>query len=182
MLFCSCVFSLFSSAITLLGEERELILVLFVRLFDLHSFGFVCYLFILVSGKGCGLSFWHFLVFSLTYMVYKFRKIVGKPQFTDHFSKIIICYKWKGYNNCCYQISACLAINRITVYHFAYLLNFTPMGRDSDSVMAQLKSHLLDSLGRNLLCLFLGSPRFNWWFPFCSNTVDSRYLELAYLE
>ena len=34
---------------------RELILVLFVRLFDLCLFGFVGFLFLLVSGKGCGL-------------------------------------------------------------------------------------------------------------------------------
>ena len=53
--FCSCVFSPFSIAITSLGEERELILVLFVRLFDLCLFGFVGFLFLLGSGKGCGL-------------------------------------------------------------------------------------------------------------------------------
>ena len=35
--------------------KRELILLLFVRLFDLRLFGFVCFLFLLVSGKGCGL-------------------------------------------------------------------------------------------------------------------------------
>ena len=35
--------------------KRELILVLFVRLFDLLLFGFVCFLFLLVSGKGYGL-------------------------------------------------------------------------------------------------------------------------------
>ena len=35
--------------------ERELILVLFVRLFDLCFFGFVGSLNLLVSGKGCGL-------------------------------------------------------------------------------------------------------------------------------
>ena len=50
MLFCSCVFSPFGIAITSLGEERELILVLFLRLFDLRLFGFVCDLFLLVSG------------------------------------------------------------------------------------------------------------------------------------
>ena len=55
MLFCSCVFSPLSSAITLLGKERELILVLFIRLFDLRLFGFVCFLLLLVSGKSCGL-------------------------------------------------------------------------------------------------------------------------------
>ena len=35
--------------------KRELILVLFVRLFDLCFFGFVGFLFLLVSGKGCDL-------------------------------------------------------------------------------------------------------------------------------
>ena len=35
--------------------KRELILVLFVRLFDLCLFGFVDFFFLLVSGKGCGL-------------------------------------------------------------------------------------------------------------------------------
>ena len=45
-------FSSFSIAITLLVGERELVLVFFVRLFDLR---FVCILFHLVSGKGCGL-------------------------------------------------------------------------------------------------------------------------------
>ena len=35
--------------------KRELILVLFVRLFDLCLFGFVGFLFLSGSGKGCGL-------------------------------------------------------------------------------------------------------------------------------
>ena len=35
--------------------KRALILVFFVRLFDLRLFDFVCFLFLLVSGKGCGL-------------------------------------------------------------------------------------------------------------------------------
>ena len=35
--------------------KRELILLLFVRLFNLCLFGFVGFLFLLVSGKGCGL-------------------------------------------------------------------------------------------------------------------------------
>ena len=47
----------------------ELILVLFVRLFDLCLFGFVCFLFLLVSGKGsicdCSTS-WTFLLFFLS--------------------------------------------------------------------------------------------------------------------
>ena len=35
--------------------KRELILMLFICLFDLRLFGFVCFLFLLVSGKGRGL-------------------------------------------------------------------------------------------------------------------------------
>ena len=55
---CVILFLYFSVLLALrfprLGK-RELILVLFVRLFDLCLFGFVAFLFLLVSGKGCGL-------------------------------------------------------------------------------------------------------------------------------
>ena len=47
--FVIVFFSPFCIAITSLGEEGELILVIFVRLFDLCLFGFVCFLFLLVS-------------------------------------------------------------------------------------------------------------------------------------
>ena len=50
-------------------EKRELILVLFVRLFDLRLFGFVCFFFHLVSGKGCGLWLWHSLDLPLTFFI-----------------------------------------------------------------------------------------------------------------
>ena len=53
--FVLVFFSPFSIAITSLGEERELILVLFVRLFDWCLFGYVGFLFLLGSGKDCGL-------------------------------------------------------------------------------------------------------------------------------
>ena len=53
VLFCSCVFLvLLVLRLPRLGK-RELILVLFVRLFDLCLFGFVGFLFLLGSGKGC---------------------------------------------------------------------------------------------------------------------------------
>ena len=55
---CVILFLCFSVLLALrlprLGK-RELILLLFVRLFDLCLFGFVGFLFLLVSGKGCGL-------------------------------------------------------------------------------------------------------------------------------
>ena len=53
--FVLVFFNPFSIAITSLGEERELILVVFVRLFDLRLFGFVGFFFLLVSGNGYGL-------------------------------------------------------------------------------------------------------------------------------
>ena len=43
----------FSIAITSLGEERANLSAF--RLFDLRLFGLVCFLFLLVSAKGCGL-------------------------------------------------------------------------------------------------------------------------------
>ena len=49
-----CFSVLFVLRLPRLGK-RELILVLFIRLFDLCLFGFVGFLFLLVSGKGCGL-------------------------------------------------------------------------------------------------------------------------------
>ena len=48
----------------------ELVLVLFVCLIDLCLFGFVGFLFLLMSGKGCGLWLWHSLDFSLTFFFY----------------------------------------------------------------------------------------------------------------
>ena len=53
--FVLVFFSPFNIAFTSLGKERNLILVLLVRLFDVCLFGFVGFLFLLVSGKGCGL-------------------------------------------------------------------------------------------------------------------------------
>ena len=52
--FVIVFFSPFSIAITSLGEERAN-LSAFVRLFGLCLFGFVGFLFLLGSGKGCGL-------------------------------------------------------------------------------------------------------------------------------
>ena len=67
---CVITFLCFSVLLALrlprLGK-RELIL---VRLFDWCLFGFVGFLFLLVSGKGCGLWLWHSLDFSLTFFLY----------------------------------------------------------------------------------------------------------------
>ena len=66
MAFVLVFFSPFSIAIASLGEERAN-LSDFVRLFYLYLFEFVGFLFLLVSGKGCGLCLWHSRDFSLTF-------------------------------------------------------------------------------------------------------------------
>ena len=64
--------------------------------------------------------------------VYKFRKIIGKNDFPYHFKKIIVRYKKIGYNIDVWRQTACLAINPIKVNSFAYLFDYTTVGRASD--------------------------------------------------
>ena len=68
-------------------------------------------------------------------LVYKLKKIVGSNSFSAQFIKIISHYKKIGYNINVLQQTACLVINPITVGNFAFLCNFTPVGRTSDSLM-----------------------------------------------
>ena len=69
-------------------------------------------------------------------LVYKFKKTVGRADFSDQFRKIIVRYERTGYNINVMRQSACLVFNPITVNNFASLFNCTPVGRASDSMMA----------------------------------------------
>ena len=69
-------------------------------------------------------------------LVYKFKKIVSRADFSDQFRKIIVRYKRIGYNINIMRQSACLVFNPITVNNFASLFNCMPVGRASDSMMA----------------------------------------------
>ena len=51
-------------------------------------------------------------------LVYKFKKIVGRADFSDQFRKIIVRYKRIGYNINIMRQSACLVFNPITVNNF----------------------------------------------------------------
>ena len=62
-------------------------------------------------------------------LVYKFKKIVGRNDFSDQFRNIIIRYKRIGYNMNAIRQTACLVVNPITVNKFADLSNCTPVGR-----------------------------------------------------
>ena len=66
--FVLVFFSPFSIAITSLGEERANLSAF--RTFDRFVLVWICrFLFLLVSGKGCGLWSWHSLDFSLTFFL-----------------------------------------------------------------------------------------------------------------
>ena len=69
-------------------------------------------------------------------LLYKFKKIVGRADFSDQFRKIIVRYKRIGYNINIMRQSARLVFNPITVNNFASLFNCMPVGRASDSMMA----------------------------------------------
>ena len=100
---CVILFLCFSVLLVLrlprLGK-RELILVLFVRLFGLCLFRFVGFLFLLGSGKGCGLWLWHSLDFSLTFFSTKYVNLM--PVNIFHWYSWGKCFRL----NCWVNISA----------------------------------------------------------------------------
>ena len=69
-------------------------------------------------------------------LVYKFKRIVGKSNFSDQFKKIAKRYIRVGYNLDSMQPSVCLILNPITVYSYGFLFNCTTVGQASDSMTA----------------------------------------------
>ena len=69
-------------------------------------------------------------------LVYKFKRIVGKPNFSDQLKKIVKRYIRVGYNLDIMQESACLVLNPITVYSYGFFFNCTMVGQASDSMTA----------------------------------------------
>ena len=69
-------------------------------------------------------------------LVYKFKRIVGKPNFSDQFKKIVKCYIRVGYNLDVMRQSACQVLNPITVYSYGFLFNCMTVGQASDSMTA----------------------------------------------
>ena len=70
-------------------------------------------------------------------LVYKFKKLIGRNDFSFQFrKKIITRYIRIGYSLNVMRKSACLAFNPITVDNYAAFFNCTPVGRASDSMMA----------------------------------------------
>ena len=68
--------------------KRELILVLFVRLFGSCLFRFLGFRILLGSGKGCGLWLWHSLDFSLTFLAHLSQRL--KVSYCDHSPSVVV--------------------------------------------------------------------------------------------
>ena len=58
-------------------------------------------------------------------LVYKFKRIVGKPNFSDEFKKIVKRYIRVGYKLDIMRQPACLVLTPITVYSYGFLFNCT---------------------------------------------------------
>ena len=69
-------------------------------------------------------------------LVHKFIRIVGKPNFSDQFKKIVKRYVRVGYNLDIMRQSACLVLNPIKVYSYGFLFNCTTVGQAADSMTA----------------------------------------------
>ena len=68
-------------------------------------------------------------------LVYKFKKLIGRNDFSFQFRKITRCRRI-GYNLNVMRQSACLVFNPVTVDNYAAFFNCTPVDRASDSMMA----------------------------------------------
>ena len=82
-------------------------------------------------------------------LVYKFKEIVGRADFSDQFRKIIVRYKRIGYNINITRQSACLVFNPIAVNNFASLFNCTPWAGVRLNDGPDIKLFILVGLGRS---------------------------------
>ena len=69
-------------------------------------------------------------------LVYKFKRIVGKPNLSDQFKKIVKRYIRVGYNLDSMRQSAIQVLNPITVHSYGFLFICTTMGQAADSMTA----------------------------------------------
>ena len=110
-------------------------------------------------------------------LVYKFKKLIGRNDFSFHFRKIITRYRRiGGYNLNVMRQSSCLVFNPIMVDNYAAFFNCTPVGRASDSMLVP---DLKLFIGAGASCLLLGPPGSNWCFSSAPELVSysaPRYL------
>ena len=69
-------------------------------------------------------------------LVYKFKKLIGRKDFSFQFRKIITRYRRIGYNLNVMRQSVYLVFSPVIVDSYAAFFNCTPVVRASDSMMA----------------------------------------------
>ena len=71
-------------------------------------------------------------------LVYKFKKIIGNPNFSDLFERSENLYKRAGYTFDIIRQTACLVFNPIMVEGYAALFIYMAVLRASDSMTASM--------------------------------------------
>ena len=133
----SCFVLVFSVLLTLRLPrfgKRALILFLFVRLFDLRLFGFVCYLLVFWRAAACDCDTpWTFL---LPFLIWTVQKNIYLQWFWHSvFVKSFFLYMKIGYKVNGIRQTVCM-VNTITVNNVASLFGCTPAGLALDSLTA----------------------------------------------
>ena len=72
-------------------------------------------------------------------LVYKFKKIIGNPNFSNLFKRIVNRFKRAGYSLGIMRLTACLVFNPIMIEGYAALFSCTAVVQASDSLMAASK-------------------------------------------
>ena len=71
-------------------------------------------------------------------LVYKFKKIIGNPNFSDLFKRIVKRFRRAGYTSDIMRQTACLVFNPIIVEGHAALFSCTAVVQASDSMTASM--------------------------------------------
>ena len=71
-------------------------------------------------------------------LVYKFKKIIGNPNFSNLFKRIVNRFKRAGYTFDIVRQTACLVFNPIMVEGYAALFSCTAVVQVSDSMTASM--------------------------------------------
>ena len=71
-------------------------------------------------------------------LVYKFKKIIGKPNFSNLLKRIVNRFRRAGYSLDIMQQTACLVFNPIMVESYAALFSCTAVVQASDSMTASM--------------------------------------------
>ena len=71
-------------------------------------------------------------------LVYKFKKIIGNPNFSKLFKRIVNRFRRAGYTLDIMQQTACLFCNPIMVEGYAALFSYTAVVQASDSMTVSM--------------------------------------------